>query len=193
MIPRAMTWRPAVLAAWFVLVAAGPTSAQAPTDTTAVPPATPVVPMPSPARAPDVTSTPAAATASLLRGGAMGELLSVYVPRAEADIQSLLEDARREQHSSSDEIDRARRLANDADGRVKIMQEELETTKVRRNVAKKATDRTSLDELDRAMKKLARERHYLQRLRDPMRADADRLEAEREASAARVKALELEL
>lgn len=138
-------------------------------------------------------AAPAAVAATILRGGEMGELLSVYVPRGETEVQRLLDDARDMERSASGEIDGARRLAMEADGRVKIMKEELETTKVRRKVAKQAKDQAGSADLDAAMKRQAKERSYLERLRDAMRADADRLEAERTASAARVKALELEL
>jgi hypothetical protein len=136
---------------------------------------------------------PASVSATMLRGGEMGELLTVYLPRRDAEIQRLLDDMRNLQRSAGSEVDETRRLASEADGRVRIMKEEIATTRVRRDVAKKAKDESARTELDATLKRQEREQDYLEHLRDALRADADRLDAERTASAARVKALELEL
>jgi hypothetical protein len=185
--------------AWVAL----PTSAQTPTDSTATsaPADTTVVPVPTgtptPTPAPAVAGTPAVTSVSLsktmLRGGQMGELLSVYVPRQESEISRLAGDARAMQRSAESEIDEARNLATEADGRVRITSEEIETTKTRRDVARKAKDEAARAELEATLKRQSSEKAYLERLRDALRADADRLEADREASQARVKALDLEL
>jgi hypothetical protein len=129
----------------------------------------------------------------MLNGGPLEELLSVYVPRPESEIRRLLEDAREMETSASSEIEVARRLAAEADGRQKIMSEEIKTTQVRRDVAKKAKDEPLRATLDAAVKKQSNEKKYLEHLRDALRADASSLEADRKASAMRVKALELEL
>ncbi len=152
--------------------------------------------LPGPATAqspPDSAATRAMRTAPLLRGGEMGELLSVYVPRAESELRRLLEESRNLERSAGSEVDNSRRLATEADGRARIMKEEIETTKVRRDVAKKSKDKTAQSELDATSKRQSRELDYLENLRDALRADADRLESERAAAAARAKALELEL
>jgi hypothetical protein len=136
---------------------------------------------------------PASVSATMLRGGEMGELLAVYVPRSDAEVRRLLDDMRNLQRSAESEVAETRRLASEADGRVRIMQEEIKTTKVRRDVAKKEKDQAARSELDATLKRQERERDYLGHLRDALRADADRLDAEKAASGARVKALELEL
>lgn len=135
----------------------------------------------------------AALSATMLRGGELGELLSVYVPRSEGEIQRLLDAAREAERSATSEIEEARRLAADADGRVRIMSEEIQTTKVRRDVAKKAKDGAARADLDATVKRQTREKQYLERMRQVLRSDAGRLESEREAAGARVKSLELEL
>jgi hypothetical protein len=132
-------------------------------------------------------------SATLLRGGPMGELLAVYVPRLETEVQRLLEDARELERWAMDEVESTRRLALDADGRARIMREEIQTTRVRWDVARAAKDAAALAALDAAHKRQVRERTYLEQLRDALRADADRIEADRSAATARVKALELEL
>lgn len=103
-----------------------------------------VLSMPAASQPPTDTSAtrgvPTTASATMLRGGEMGELLAVYVPRSDAEIQRLLDDARSLQRSPESEVDEARRLASEADGRDRIMEEEIKTTKGRRDVAKNAKD-----------------------------------------------------
>ena len=142
---------------------------------------------------PAAAGMPASVSATMLRGGEMGELLAVYVPRSEAEVKRLLDDMRNLQRSSESEVGEARRLASEADGRVRIMKEEIKTTKVRRDVAKKSKDEAARKELEAALERQDREQDYLEHLRDALRADADRLDAEKAASAARVEALGLEL
>lgn len=132
------------------------------------------------------------ARASLLRGGPMGELLSVYVPRGAGEIQRLLDEARGSQRAAASEIDGARRLATAADDRARIMKEELDASQVRLDVAKRANDGAARNQLTATYARQLQERDYLLRLREAMRADGDRLEAERTAAASRIRALELE-
>ena len=90
------------------------------------------------------------------------------------------------------EIETARRLAMESDGRLRVIKEEIETTRVRRDVAKKAKDEAQKNQLDEVVKRQERERAYLQRLSDAMRADNQRLDAERVAADSWVKSLEEE-
>lgn len=131
--------------------------------------------------------------ATLLRGGEMGELLAVYLPRAEVQVQRMLEDAREAERSATGEVESIRRLAEDAEGRERIMREELQTTRVRWDVARTSRDARASTQLDATYKRQVRERAYLEQMRDALRAEADRLESERAAAAAWVRALELEL
>ncbi|HEX5633618.1 MAG TPA: hypothetical protein VFX50_10325, partial [Gemmatimonadales bacterium] len=107
---------------------------------------------------PDPTTVNGSARATLLRGGEMGELLSVYVPRNESEVQRLLNDSRDMEVSFRDEIERTRKLALDADGRARIMKEELEATRVRRDVARRAKDAAAMAELEQAFQRQDRER-----------------------------------
>jgi hypothetical protein len=157
-------------------------AAQPPPDSTAAP-----APPDSVAAAP-----PSPREVTMLQGGAMGELLSIYVPRSEAEIQTSMGFARDLAVSNEREIQTNRRLAMEAEGRLRVIKEELETTKVRRDVAKKAKDEAQKGQLDEVVKRQERERDYLQRLHDAMRADTERLDAERLAAETWVKSLEEE-
>ena len=141
----------------------------------------------------DTTTTSGSARATLLRGGEMGELLTVYVPRNESEVQRLLGDSRDAEQSVLNEAERTRKLALDADGRARIMKEEMEATRVRRDVARQAGDAAALAQLEQAYQRQDRERAYLEDLRDALRADIERQDAEREAAASRTRALELEV
>ena len=155
-----------------------------------------LVPVPSLSQAPPdstLRSGLAGTTATMLRGGEMGELLSVYVPRGEAEVQRQLDDSRAVERSAMEEIEGTRRLATDADGRARIMREELQTTRVRADVARQTRDLTATSKLDGTYRRQTHELDYFQQLHDALRADADRLEAERSAASARTRALEYEL
>jgi len=148
------------------------------------------------AQAPADTSQRAAivgSTESLLRGGEMGELLAVYVPRGAGEVQHQLDDARGSDRSAATMVDGTRRLAADADGRVRIMREELQSNRVRYDVARKSQDAVATTELDVAYKRQSQELDYLTQMRDALKADADRMDADRVAAAAYIHALELEL
>ena len=143
-------------------------------------------------------STPSATTggsarATLLKGGEMGELLSVYMPRNESEVQRLLGDSRDSERGYLDEIERTRKLALDADGRARIMKEEMEATHVRLDVARRAKDAAAMAELEKAFQRQNHERAYLEDLNNALRVDIERLTAEREAAVSRSTALELEL
>jgi len=136
-------------------------------------------------------ATLAPSTNSLLRG-TVAELLSVYMPRDVKDLQTQLQNAREFQIAATSQINTARALAAEADGRATIMKEEIETTKAKRSAAKKAKDKPAMDALDATSQRQENEREYLENLRDAMMAEADRVETEQAAMAARVKSLELE-
>jgi hypothetical protein len=128
---------------------------------------------------------------SLLRGQ-VAELFSVYVPRTPADIQQQLDSARGFQISAIAQIAQTRSLAGDADNRARVMREEIETSKTKRGIAKKAKDKPAVESLDATVKRQEDELQYLLNLREAMLAEADRLATEQAAVAARVKALQFE-
>src|SRR5215831_15739083 len=150
-----------------------------------------LAPGPAAAQAPADTSGRAAivgSVESLLRGGEMGELLAVYVPRGSTEVQHQLDDARASDRAAATMVDGTRRLATDADGRARIMREELQSNRVRYDVARKAQDNVATAELDAAFKRQTKELDYLTQMRDALKVDADRV-----AAAAHIHALELEL
>lgn len=130
---------------------------------------------------------------TLLRGGAMGELFAVYVPRSEMDIQTSLDFFRSLSKEASGDLSEWRRLSADADGRLKILNEEIKTSKTRRDVAKKTGDGSQRAELDKALKQQERERDYLQHMKLTLQTNVDRLLSDQAAADANVKALGLEL
>jgi len=130
---------------------------------------------------------------TMLRGGEMGELLAVYMPRGAGEVQHQLDDARGSDRAAATTVDGTRRLAADADGRARIMREELQSNRVRYDVARRAQDHVATTELDAAYKRQSKELEYLTQMRDALRADADRMDADRVAAAAYIHALELEL
>jgi len=130
---------------------------------------------------------------SLLHGGEMGELLAVYLPRGASEVQHQLDDARTSDRAAATAVDGTRRLADDADGRARITREELQSNRVRYDVARKSGDPTATAELDATYKRQSQELDYLTQMRDALRADADRMDADRVAAAAHIRALELEL
>ena len=142
---------------------------------------------------PSTSSATTPSTASLLKGGAMGELLAVYVPRSEDDIKSLIEGAKKLQDAAQNEIDEAQKISVEADGRAKVMKEEIQTNQEKLNLAKKTKDAAAKTDLEAALKRQKRELSYLTSVGDAARTDSDRLKTELTAFAARAKALELEL
>ena len=130
---------------------------------------------------------------SMLRGGEMGELLSVYVPRGTSEVQHQLDDARASDRAAATMVDGTRRLAADADGRARIMREELQSNRVRYDVARRAQDQVATTELDVAFKRQTKELDYLTQMRDALKADAERMDADRIAASAHIHALEMEL
>src|SRR5580765_1090590 len=131
-------------------------------------------------------------TSSLLRGGVMGELMAVAVPRSTPEIQRLLDEARNLEDMAETEIQSNSGLATEAEGRAKIMHEELSVTQARRDAAKKAKDKVATAELDATYKKQERQYKYLTQLQDATKADADRLQSAKAAAQATAKSLELE-
>jgi hypothetical protein len=73
------------------------------------------------------------------------------------------------------------------------MREELQSNRVRYDVARRAQDPVATNELDTAYKRQTKELDYLTQMRDALKADADRMDADRIAAAAHIHALELEL
>lgn len=182
----------AALSLLAALALAGQAGAQSAPDSVAAPVTPPVT-------APALTPTTALAglqtdsPTSLLRGGPLGELMSVYPPRAIDEVQKQLEYSRNLAKAAEADIAESRRLAQAAEGRVKIMSEELETTKTRLGVAKKLKNEADQASLEPDVKRQEAEKKYLERLRDALRADAASLDGQMDAAAARVKALDLEL
>jgi hypothetical protein len=178
----------------FLGLVAAPLSAQTPPEPSAAPPADSIAAPETPAPVTPAPPTPAPAVmpATMLRGGPMGELLSVYAPRSDSEIQRQLDNARDHQRSTAAELDGSRRLATEADARVKILKEEIETTEARRSAAKKLKDAAAEAEYTATAKRQNDERRYLENLRDAVRAETDRLESEGEAAKARAEALERE-
>lgn len=150
-----------------------------------------------PAAAPSATTALAGlqsdAPTSLLRGGPLGELMSVYPPRGSDEVQRQLGYARDLQRSAEADIEGSRQLAAAAEGRVRIMSEELQTTKTRLSVAKKLKNDADRATLEADVQRQEAEKKYLERLRDALEADATSLDRQKDAAQARVKALELEL
>jgi signal transduction histidine kinase len=136
-------------------------------------------------------ATLAPSTSSLLRG-TVAELLSVYVPRDLKELQQQLQNAREFQMAATSQINTAHALAAEAESRVTVMVEEIETTKAKRAAAKRAKDKPAMEALDATSERQKNEKEYLENLRDAMMAEADRVETEQAAMAARVKSLELE-
>jgi hypothetical protein len=130
--------------------------------------------------------------ASLLRGGPMGELLSVYAPRHPGEIEGLLDAFRSLRELAEERYTESNRMAATADGRVRIMKEELDTTKTRLSVAKKAKNDADIATFTAEVKRQEAEKTYIERLRDALKADAAFLDSERAAAAGQIKALELE-
>jgi hypothetical protein len=147
----------------------------------------------TPATAPPAAAPPASPPGTTFPGGELGELLATYVPREAGDLQRLIADARVVQRVAGSEIDGAKRLAVDADGRVRIVRGEMIATRTRRDVARRSGDLAKRTEAEAAYRRQMRELAYLERLRDTMTEDAERAAADQAAAAARLKALELEL
>lgn len=129
---------------------------------------------------------------SLLKNGPLGELLSIYPPRNPDEVQQLLRLARSEQESAQKDIAESRRIADAADGRVRIMNEEVQTTKTRLSVAKKEKSPSDRIALESELKRQQAELKYIERVRDAYKSDSALLDSRSNAASARVKALELE-
>jgi len=127
---------------------------------------------------------------SLLRDGPVGELLAVYAPRNREEIKRLLDAAHTDKETADADVKESRRVVEAAEGRVKIMEGEVKTTKTRLGVANKTksdSDRTSLN-MD--LKRQEAELKYIERVRDVNKADSAWLDSRIAAASARVKALE---
>jgi hypothetical protein len=129
---------------------------------------------------------------SLLQNGPLGELLSIYPPRKPEEVQKLIGLAHSEQESAQKDIAESRRIADAADGRVRIMNEEVKTTETRLSVAKKEKSASDRNALESELKRQKAELKYIERVRDAYKSDAALLDSRNSAASARVKALELE-
>jgi len=129
---------------------------------------------------------------SLLKNGPLGELLSIYPPRKPEEVQKLIGLAHSEQESAQKDIAESRRIADAADGRVRIMNEEVKTTETRLSVAKKEKSASDRNALESELKRQKAELKYIERVRDAYKSDAALLDSRNSAASARVKALELE-
>jgi hypothetical protein len=129
---------------------------------------------------------------SLLRAGPLGELMSVFTPQSPDEIQRRLNFERTNQENAEHDVTANHRLVQEAEGRVKISNEELSTTKTRLDVAKKANNPSDKTALELELKRQKAEKNYIGVLLDVAKADATWLDSRKSAAAARVKALELE-
>ena len=190
MIRHLRSSRIALAAACLVSTCAGMTQAQTPMDSSQTTSSTS-----QPTSTPPAPAVPSSesSTSYLLRGGVMGELMAVSVPRSQSEIQRLLVEAKNLVGTAESEIRSSGGLATEADGRAKIMHEELQVTQAKRNAAKKAKDKVATAQLDATYKQQDRQYKYLTQLRDATQADADRLQSAKAAAQAAVKSLELEL
>jgi len=128
---------------------------------------------------------------SMLRGGELGELLEIYVPLPDEELQRRLEVARNLSLTTDNEIAHMQRLATMGRGRIDILDEEIATTKVRRDVAKKTND-PAFAELEGTLARQEAEAKYLSKILKAMNADTERAKSENESAIAWSKALELE-
>jgi len=129
---------------------------------------------------------------SILRGGKTGELMAVYTPRSEDEIQRLLDNAKSSQLSAENNYAESVRLAQSANGQLQIMTEELRTTQTRLSVAKKAKNSSDVLVLTGEAKRQQAEKKYLVSLANAMNADMASLDSQRAAAGAQVKALQIE-
>jgi len=74
---------------------------------------------------------------TLLRGGTMGELFAIYLPRGESVIENSLNFARSLSKEAVNDLLEVQRLEIEANGRLRVLDEEIRTSKTRRDVAKK--------------------------------------------------------
>jgi hypothetical protein len=130
---------------------------------------------------------------TLLRGGTMGEVFAIYVPRGESAIENSLNFARSLSKEASNDLLDAQRREIDGKGRLKILVEELKTSKTRRDVAKKTKDESQRRDFVDAVKQQEQERKYLEQMSQTLETNRERLESDRAAGDAYVKALEMEL
>src|SRR5678816_3098033 len=98
---------------------------------------------------------------SSLKAGPQAELMSVFTPRSQDEIQRRLEFARTNQEYAERDIAVSKRLVQEAEGRVKISSEELGTTRTRLSVAKKANNAADRQTLELALKRKKKEKKYL--------------------------------
>ena len=130
---------------------------------------------------------------TLLRGGTIGEVFAIYVPRGESFIANSLNFARSLSKEASNDLLEAQRREIDGKGRLKILVEELRTSKTRRDVAKKTKDDARYREFETAVKQQEQERKYLEQMGQTLETNIERLESDRAAADAYAKALEMEL
>src|SRR4029079_7635288 len=72
---------------------------------------------------------------SLLKAGPLGELMSVFTPRNPDEIQQRLNFAKTDQENAERDVAANRRLVQEAEGRVKISNQEVSTSKTRLDIA----------------------------------------------------------
>ena len=129
---------------------------------------------------------------TLLRGGTMGELFAIYLPRGESVIENSLNFARSLSKEAVNDLLEVQRLEIEANGRLRVLDEEIRTSKTGRDVAKKTKDDAQRRESENAVKQQEQERKYLEQMRQTLETNGERLESDRAAADAYVKALEME-
>ena len=130
---------------------------------------------------------------SMLKGGITGELLSVYTPRSQKDVQERLDSAKSLLKSAETSRAEGETKAKSADGQLQIMLGEQQTTKTRLDVAKREKNASDVALLSAEAKRQDSEKKYLTSLRDTMKADMELLDSQRSAVDAQVKMLQIEL
>ena len=130
---------------------------------------------------------------SMLKGGITGELLAVYTPRSQKDVQERLDSAKSLLKSAESSREEGETRAKSANGQLQIMLEEQQTTKTRLDVAKKEKNSSDVALLTAEAKRQQAERKYLSSLRDTTKADMELLDSQRVAVDAQVKMLQIEL
>jgi len=130
---------------------------------------------------------------SMLKGGVTGELLALYTPRDTNEIQDRLDSAKSALKAAETSRAEGESRVQSANGQLKIMQGEQQTTKTRLNVAKNEKNASDVTLLTNEAKRQEAENKYLTSLRDTMNADMALLDSQRIAVEAQVKMLQIEM
>jgi len=119
--------------------------------------------------------------------------LGLVPTRPQGEITADINAAKAEASASEASLAPARERAVIAKGRLNIQKEELQTLETRMKLAKQIKNGSEMATLKVSIDKARRQLAYLARTEEAMRADVDRLEAEREAAKATITMFEREL